>query len=327
MKTTFFNKSFIHLTILIANIYLYNSSYLPSGLNQFNHFIYLERLKDLTFQTYSKECSLNKGPNCYFTENILNEKYEKELNNNNNKNNDYLKNDKTILDFHKQWMDIYSQSLKAGYLNTFTELNDYIISYKDYISSRTDSSQIPQPITLRLSLTFESYDDMTKKGDMYAYDSKPVHFLTETVYIEFVGKLRLTYGEESKEKESKGLPTKTYGIIESNNLVIKLGGKKFICESFFMRLRDEVIKSITVEGYTGNTRTFSANTEINFMHKSGWFKINLPGSKVDRIVLPGGIDVDNFKFLIETTKQYDISVQFHTSYTKNVEELIHDDDI
>ena len=224
-------------------------------------------------------------------------------------------------------MDIYSQSLKAGYLNTFTELNDYIISYKDYISSRTDSSQIPQPITLRLSLTFESYDDMTKKGDMYAYDSKPVHFLTETVYIEFVGKLRLTYGEESKEKESKGLPTKTYGIIESNNLVIKLGGKKFICESFFMRLRDEVIKSITVEGYTGNTRTFSANTEINFMHKSGWFKINLPGSKVDRIVLPGGIDVDNFKFLIETTKQYDISVQFHTSYTKNVEELIHDDDI
>ena len=225
-------------------------------------------------------------------------------------------------------MDIYSQSLKVGYLNSFTDLNEYITQYKNYISSRSDSSQIPQPITLRLSLTFESYDDMTKKGDMYAYASKPVHFLTETVYIEFEGKLRLSYGEVSKEKELKGLPTKTFGIIESRNLVIKLGGKKFICEYFYMRLREEDFKSIIVEGYSGNTRAFSANTEINYMHKSNnWIKVNLPGTKVDRIILPGGIDIDNFKFLIETTKQYDISVQFHTSYTKNIQELINDDDI
>lgn len=326
MRTNNFISFCFSLYLLILNIYLYNSSYLPSALNQFNHFLYLERLKDLTLQSYSKYCSLDKGPNCYFTENIISNKYEKEPDNN-NEIFDNIKHDKTTLDYNKQWMDLYSQSLKVGYIASFTDLNDYIIQYKDYISSKTDSSQIPQPINLRLSLTFESYDEMTKKGDMYAYPSKPVQFLTETVYIEFVGKLRLSYGEESKDKELKGLPTKTFGIIESNNLVVKLGGKKFICEYFYIRLRDDKIKTINVEGYSGNIRAFAASTEVSFMNKNGWLKINLPGSKVDRIILPGGIDVDNFKFLIETTKQYDISVQFHTSYTKNIQELISDDEI
>ena len=68
METKFIH-SFIGLVVLIIQISFYNSTYLSVGINQLNNFIYLERLKDLTLQSYSEECSLSKGPNCYFAEN------------------------------------------------------------------------------------------------------------------------------------------------------------------------------------------------------------------------------------------------------------------
>ena len=317
-----FILSLLRILILIINITFHNSSYLPVGLNQLNNFIYLERIKDLTLQSYSEKCSLSKGPNCYFTENQRSEIYEK---NDNNEQTNNFPND--VIDLEKEWMDLYIKSKKFGILNTFTDLNDYVSQYKDYISSSSDPSQIPQPLTLRLSLTFESYDDITIKEDVYAYASKPVQFLTETIFIEIVGKLRLRYGVDLKLKDQIKYPCKTFGIIESNNLIIKLGGKKFVCESFFMRIRDEKIHKLSVSGYTGNIKTFSMTREINYMIEKSWIKIDLPSNKIDRLVLPGGIDVDNFRFVIETIQQYDISVHFHANYVKNIEELVNDSDI
>ena len=324
--------SFFVISILIINLSLHYSSFLPIGLNQLNNFVYLERLRDLTVQTYSQECSFSKGPNCYFAENIRSEifeqkniKEEKADNNNNNDNNKDI--DITIIDYKKEWMDLYSNSRKYGFLNSFTELSEYLTLYKNYVSSSSDTTQIPSPLTLRLSLTFESYDDMTKKGDMYAYASKPVQFLTETIYIEIMGKLRMHYGEDLNLKDQSKYPSKTFGIIESSNLTIKLGGKQFICESFFLRLRDIKIRNINVNGYLGNIKAFSMNRDINYMVDKSWIKIDLPSTKVDRIILPGGIDVDNFKFTIETIQHYDIAVHFHNNYVRKFEDLIKDDDI
>ena len=318
-----FIHSFIGIVVLIIQISFYNSTYLSVGINQLNNFIYLERLKDLTLQSYSEECSLSKGPNCYFAENQRSEIYEK---------NDYNKqiysdSSNTIIDNEKEWMNLFIKSKEKGFLNSFYDLNDYITQYKNYILSNSDTSQIPQPLTLRLSLTFESYDDITIKQDIYAYPSKPIQFLTETIYIEIVGKLRLHYGEDLKIKDQIKYPTKTYGIIESNNLIIKLGGKKFICESFFLRIRDQKISTININGYSGNIKAFSMTREINPITEKSWIKIDLPASKIDRLVLPGGIDVDNFKFMINTIQHYDIAVHFHTNYVRNVEELIKDSDI
>ena len=322
METKFIH-SFIGLVVLIIQISFYNSTYLSVGINQLNNFIYLERLKDLTLQSYSEECSLSKGPNCYFAENQRSEIYEK----NDNNKQIYSDNSNTIIDNEKEWMNLFIKSKEKGFLNSFYDLNDYITQYKNYILSNSDTSQIPQPLTLRLSLTFESYDDITIKQDIYAYPSKPIQFLTETIYIEIVGKLRLHYGEDLKIKDQIKYPTKTYGIIESNNLIIKLGGKKFICESFFLRIRDQKISTININGYSGNIKAFSMTREINPITEKNWIKIDLPASKIDRLVLPGGIDVDNFKFMIDTIQHYDIAVHFHTNYVRNVEELIKDSDI
>ena len=322
METKFIH-SFIGLVVLIIQISFYNSTYLSVGINQLNNFIYLERLKDLTLQSYSEECSLSKGPNCYFAENQRSEIYEK----NDNNKQIYSDSSNTIIDNEKEWMNLFIKSKEKGFLNSFYDLNDYITQYKNYILSNSDTSQIPQPLTLRLSLTFESYDDITIKQDIYAYPSKPIQFLTETIYIEIVGKLRLHYGEDLKIKDQIKYPTKTYGIIESNNLIIKLGGKKFICESFFLRIRDQKISTININGFSGNIKAFSMTREINPITEKNWIKIDLPASKIDRLVLPGGIDVDNFKFMIDTIQHYDIAVHFHTNYVRNVEELIKDSDI
>ena len=318
-----FIHSLIRLLILIIQINLNDSTYLSVGINQLNNFIYLERLKDLTLQSYSEECSLSKGPNCYFAENQRSEIFEK----NDNNEQIYLDKSNTIIDNEKEWMNLFIKSKEVGFLNSFSDLSDYITQYKKYILSNSDTSQIPQPLTLRLSLTFESYDDITIKNDIYAYSSKPVQFLTETIYIEIIGKLRLHYGEDLKIKDQIRYPTKTFGIIESNNLIIKLGGKKFTCESFFLRIRDEKIFSVNISGYSGNIRAFSMTKEINPVTEKSWIKIDLPSSKIDRLVLPGGIDVDNFRFVIETIQQYDISVHFHANYVKNIKELITDEDI
>ena len=322
METKFIH-SFIGIIVLIIQISFYNSTYLSVGINQLNNFIYLERLKDLTLQSYSEECSLSKGPNCYFAENQRSEIYEK----NDNNKQIYSDSSNTIIDNEKEWMNLFIKSKEKGFLNSFYDLNDYITQYKNYILSNSDTSQIPQPLTLRLSLTFESYDDITIKQDIYAYPSKPIQFLTQTIYIEIVGKLRLHYGEDLKIKDQIKYPTKTYGIIESNNLIIKLGGKKFICESFFLRIRDQKISTININGFSGNIKAFSMTREINPITEKNWIKIDLPASKIDRLVLPGGIDVDNFKFMIDTIQHYDIAVHFHTNYVSNVEELIKDSDI
>ena len=322
METKFI-RSLIGIVVLIIQISFYNSTYLSVGINQLNNFIYLERLKDLTLQSYSEECSLSKGPNCYFAENQRSEIYEK----NDNNKQIYSDSSNTIIDNEKEWMNLFIKSKEKGFLNSFYDLNDYITQYKNYILSNSDTSQIPQPLTLRLSLTFESYDDITIKQDIYAYPSKPIQFLTETIYIEIVGKLRLHYGEDLKIKDQIKYPTKTYGIIESNNLIIKLGGKKFICESFFLRIRDQKISTININGFSGNIKAFSMTREINPITEKNWIKIDLPASKIDRLVLPGGIDVDNFKFMIDTIQHYDIAVHFHTNYVRNVEELIKDSDI
>jgi len=329
-----FPLSFLRILLLIINIALYNSSYLPIGINQLKNFYYLEKLFGYTVQTYSGQCSLEEGPNCYFIDNMRSLIYEQENNieeeieeGNNNNNEQINKNDNTILDLKKDWMDFFIKSRKIGFLNSFTDLSEYINQYKEYISAGSDDSSILQPLTLKLSLTFESYDDITINGDIYAYPSKPVQFMTETIYIEIVGKLRLHFGEDLQLRDQSKYPTNTFGIIESNNLVIKLGGKQFICESFYFKLRDTNIKTLKVDGYLGNVKSFSMSRDINYIVDKDWIKVDLPNSKIDRIILPGGIDIDNFKFKIETFQHYDIAVHFHRKYEKSNEELINDNDI
>ena len=322
------NKKFLmilmQLTLLIININENISTYLPTGINQFNNYIYLSRMKLFMKQNRTKKCSLHNGPNCFFVENKVNFNNDNNDKNNNDENNNDENNNN---DYKNEWMNIYRKSNVLSYFRIYNEINTNIFKYKNYISPKNDSEQVPQPTNLYLSLTFESYDDITIKEDTYAYPSKSIKFFTEVIYIEIIGKLRLQYGEDLKIKNQMRYPCKTFGIIESSNLNIKLGGKKFICEFFYFRTRKENIAKINIEGYLGNTKVYSVPKEINYINKKNWIKITLPNSEIDRLLLPGGIDVDNFKFVIPTLKQYDITVQFHANKNQRISNLVEDSDI
>ena len=315
---------FIRIIILITNINEYLSSFLPVGINQINNFIYLDRIKILAFQNYTQKCSFKNGPNCYYIENIESKNYETE--DLDNIDNPLIKD---YQDSKKKWMNIYNKSKKSNYFIAYNEINTYISEYKNKLFPKNDLEQIPPSINLHLSLTFESYDDLTIKNDIYAYQSKTIRFYTENIYLEIYGKLRLHYGEDLKLKNPMSYPTKTFGIIESSNLSIKLGNKKFICDYFFLRYRDEKIYKITIQGYLGNELVFSVQKEARHIDNmnSIWNKINLPHQQIDKLLLPGGIDVDNFSFTMETKKQYDIDVHFHANIKKRIKDLVEDSDI
>lgn len=316
----------ILLFLLILNIKEYISTFLSNGINQLNYFIYLDRLKQYSIQNLFKECSLSMGPNCYFSENKRNFNYIKINGEFDNDNLDLDFNLNEISDYNKQWMNFYDKSKKTDFFIKYNEINEYLSKYKKNILSRNDSQQIPPSLNLRLGLTFESYDDITIKGDTYAYRSKPVKFNTEYIYIEIIGKLRLHYGEDLNLPNQMRFPSKTFGIIESSNLKIRLGGKIFVCEFFFLRIRDENIKKVNIEGYLKNKKIFTVQKELNESNKK-WTKIPLQHKEIDTILIPGGIDVDNFRFVITTNEQYYITVQFHANDKKRIKNLIEDSDI
>lgn len=322
MKTNKILLSYILISILIININECLSNYLKSGIKQLNNFIYKERMKTYSIQNLYKQCRISLGPNCYFTENKkIKYEYRNIESNSENEISDH------ILDFKKEWIELFSKSKDTNFYQAYNDLNLLTSDYKKKFSSKNDSQQIPPAINLYLSLTFESYDDITIKGDFYAYPSKPVRFNTENIFIEILGKLRLTYGEDSKLKNSMKYPSKTYGIIESTTLGIRLGGKQFICDYFFLRIRNEKILQITIEGHLGNTKIFSVKKVVSSLKQKVWNRIFLPEQKIDRLSLPGGIDVDNFHFIMETMKQYYITAQFHNSHKERIKDLIQDSDI
>ena len=314
---------FISFITFFSNFNEYLSSFLPVGLNQINNFIYLDRMKILTFQNNLQKCSFEMGPNCYYIEDKKSKIFKKE---------DFEINDDSPLskdfeDYKIKWMNIYNKSKESNLFSVYNELNRNITEYKIKLISKNDSHQVPPSIELILSLTFESYDDITIRNDIYAYPLKSIRFYTENINLEIIGKLRLHYGEDLKLKNEMSYPSKTFGIIESPDLNIRLAGKKFICEYFFLKLRDQNIYKINIQGYLENNKVFSMQKEMRHMNNLIWTKISLPRQQIDTLLLPGGIDVDNFRFIIETKKQYDIDVQFHASKKERIKILVEDNDI
>lgn len=319
------NKSLILflLITIIMNINEYLSSFLPCGIKQLNNFIYLDRMEKFTIQNFSEKCSFSMGPNCYFTENKNIIHYEKE----NNQINKDSQISSEFLDFKNEWINLYDKTKSSNFYQVYEELDTYIKGYKNYILPKNDSQQILPSLNLYLSLTFESYDDKVIKGDIYASQSKSIRFYTENIILEILGKLRLHYGDDLKLKNPMSYPSKTFGIIESSTLGIRFGGKKFKCEYFFLRKRYDNIIKINIEGYLGKAQIFSIQKEIGYMDNKKWYMISLPQKEIDRLSLPGGIEVDNFSFIIETKKQYDITVQFHSNDNQRIENLVQNSDI
>ena len=305
MKNLFHKNFFIYIIILIININENLLSLIESGASQFQNFIYHDRLKLYSKQNRTQKCSISNGPNCLFLNNYQHE--------------------------NENWQNIINETKKNNI--TYKKLSSFLrIKNKNYIqkySSQNDTEQTPPSITLKLGLTFESYDEMTMKNDVYAYPLKHVKYFVDVIPIEIYGKLKLRYSKDNiKVKKGSDYPSGTYAIVESNNVSIKLGGKNFICTHFYIRTKNIDLKtSANVIGYLNGKEMYSTEKALSSFEDKTWVKVTLPNKKIDVLTIPKGFEYDSFSFIIETYNQYDINVHFYRNSNKKYEELVTDLDI
>ena len=70
----------------LINIKEYKSSYITCGINQINNFIYADRFKQYIIQNINNKCSMENGPNYYYSEVKRSKEYEPESSETNNDN-------------------------------------------------------------------------------------------------------------------------------------------------------------------------------------------------------------------------------------------------
>ena len=319
------NQKFLIIPIiLLINIQKYLSSFLNSGINQFNDFIYLQRIKDFIKQNKSNSCSLSDGPNCLFTDNLY---YNSKIFDKNN--NNYSP--------EKEWYKFKNNSTSVNEL--YKNINTKIINYLNYHKISKDTSRNQPVFDFEAGLNFNVFDSDTKKKDLILESHIFITFLDNSIPIFLEGKLRLRY--DNKKIIVKGnidYPSNTFLIIESNNLKISMNKKYFKCKSFFIRpynknndkikIIGQLKKHINIEGYDGNKLIFSTSVNFSYSDEKFWHKISLSSTAfITKLVIPGEIEVDNFLFSIKGNYLYEIESQFYNHPTQKSVTLINDDEI
>lgn len=274
--------------------------YLSSGINSLNKFLYISRITSFHSQKNINSCSLNDGPNCYFTENkYINHYYQ--IDNEN-------KRDK----INEEWAHFYSKIPNENYKNVLQNLEKYTLNYINLYSKESDKDQNPENQLLFILMTF---DDETTKKDMYL-KKLTNFFYNEQIIADFGGKLKLTKDEDLLEKElnsDHSYPSNLYGIIESDYISISFRWKLFACNYCYVKAHDEKSKKekITFYGSLSDEIVYSYTFSDNEQKKEKWTKFTFPKKiVVDKLIISGPYDIDNISFIFG----YKINVNENENY-------------
>ena len=294
--------------MLIININEHFLSVINTSALQLQNFIFYDRIKLYSKQNRTHKCSISNGPNCL-----------------------YLNNYQYKTDKNKNWQNVLNQTLNHNitYKILTNIMNNKNKKYIQKYSSQKDTNQILPSITLKLGLTFESYDEITMKNDIYAHPLRYVKYNVDLIPIEIYGKLKLRYSRDNiKIKKGSDYPSGTYAIVESDNVSIKLGSRSFICTHFYIRARNIELKiSAKIIGYLNGKERYSTEKSLSFFEDKTWVKVSLPKEKIDLLTIPKGFEFDSFNFILETYNQYDINVHSYRNSNRKYEELVTDFDI
>ena len=291
--------------------------YLSSGIKSLNKFLYLSRISKYYNQTKYSTCSLNDGPNCYFTE----KKYVKHFLETNNENKN--------IKINNEWVKLYSKIHNNNYKTILQNLSRYSSDYINSYSNKIDKAQNPEREELGIIITFD--DDTTKK-DMYLEKLSNV-FYNERLIADFHGKLKLSddKGEiKDKDFELFEYPSKLYGIIESEYITISFRGKLFSINYCFIRAHNDQGDSEEIQfyGYQGDKVLYGYTYTDDKKNGDKWLLVTFPEKILaDKLVISGPFDIDNISF----TFKYEISTDFEDLYymynNQKVEELIDNNDL
>ena len=147
------------------------------------------------------------------------------------------------------------------------------------------------PLNIGFILTFESYDEETKKKNIYLYKEKVLNYKYTKLIINFIGKVILTYAKEDYTKSffDKDYPKGTYGIIESDYFEV-LFNIPMTLEYLYIR-----------------------NHKYNGVSRKIYIQFFIQGNLISsvRMRIPGGYEIDNLKFTSKIMEQYNVDIHFY----------------
>ena len=315
----FFSLIIISLLLIQQN----KSLYLNSAIKSINKFLYYSRMEIFEEQNKYNKCSLNQGPDCYFSD----KKYASNFIIENEENSE-------INLINKQWVEILKKIQKNNIEKLKNNINYLTSNYISKYSKEIDEEQNPKNQILNLLLTFDSFDVDTIKGDIYLEERMGKIIYNEQIIADIKGKLLLKYDKDISEKDLKNkyqdYPSTTYGVIESDFITISFKGKLFSVNFFYIKGHDEYSKyePINFYGYLNDQMVYSYTYTDNKKRNEKWLKVGFPDNIiVDKLIVSGMYDIDNISFNFPSVINVDVNEIYNMYNYKNIKILVSNDDI
>ena len=309
MKTKI--KSIITLFLYFSYFININTTIITEGYHFFDIFYYRDIYKNYIKQKKSNKCSIEEGPNCIFIESKNKNEIVKELKD--------IYTDKDEF-FNESEENIFSNLKERTKLITKDEKDKEKEILDEFLSLNSQN-------IISLYLTFESYDEITKKGDIYAPETIDNQFETGRLTLTIIGKLRLSQ-KNSKQFENpmpKSLkdegPKGSYAFVESKEVIIKFNTKSTISSIYIKKNKYNIDnKNFYLYGYKNGKKLVI--TKIQNVPSNHWIKINGDGKKYDGIGLLRGFDYDNI--IINCSIDKEKTVDLNKKYSNFINEKIND---
>lgn len=173
---------------------------------------------------------------------------------------------------------------------------------------------------MSLLLSFESYDEKTRDGDIYAPETIDTPFELGRITLTIYGKLRLSQ-KDSKIFEQpiitkEDLPKNTYAYAESKKVIIKFNLKSSVTSLYIKKNKyNQSNKTFFLYGYKNDNRY--TITKVQNVPSNRWIKINGDGKKYESIGLERGFDFDNIVINTAVDGQVDLN-QMTRKYFSNI---------
>ena len=316
--------------ILLLYIRFSLLTFLTSGISQLNTLLFAQRLSLFVYQLNENKCSFNDGPYCFFIE----PSYIKSL---------YIENQVIKKDYiEKEWVEINNNINEYSIEEVFEDLKNKINNYFQKNLNKNDKEQKLPIQQFEVDISFDNFDSLTKNNDIYLDKRTIIATYPEKVPLTIDGKVRLKYDKNTPDvKNIMDYPSKTYAIFESSRITITLDGRNFRCISFFVRPKSmhsndnykvtiigTLTRNLAIEGYNNNKLVFTSNYKYSYFDEKYWTKIIINNDLfINRLILPGNIEIDNICLSVENNNVYDLQSLFYNNNNKKIVELINDNDI
>mgnify|MGYP006873120368 CR=1 FL=1 len=272
---------FISIIVLHFSLFINISATLISeGYHFFDIFYYKDMYKDFIKQKKSNKCSIEDGPNCFYIKGKNEEEMHKELSN----------------IFHDN--DISVKESPEEIFSKLKETSKLINNKEDEVLDE-EAFSFDSPYVMSLQLTFESFDESTKNGDIYSPETIDTPYDIGRITLTIIGKLRLSQKNAKKfeipeYQDLKGdRPKGTYAFVESKEVIVKFNSRSaFISVYIKKNIFNKDNKPFLIYGYKNGKKKLI--TKIQNVPSNQWIKISGDGKKYDSIGLIRGFDFDNF---------------------------------